>query len=232
MGGVDISTVIGPIGRTGRDALLLSQGLRRRWLRQSLLDALAEPDAALFGEGTRLAPEARTRLERLLGRDLSSVRTFAGERAQDMGTLLAAEAFTVGSSVFLTRPADSENLPLLAHELTHVVQQQHPSLIPAAVPSALGIDAQVGVVPHLPVTALDATAVEQAPARPQLSPDVPAETDEGAEAQAQANEAAVARPAAPQGSTPVDAAEIADRVYRLMRDDLLIERERHSAIHR
>lgn len=198
--------------------------------------------------GTPLAPEARTRLEGLLGRDLSGVRTFSGERVQAMGTVLAAEAFTVGASVFLTRPADTENLPLLAHELTHVVQQQRPSLIPAGVPpraapeaslghfggpaAVLGTDAQAGVVPHLPVAMLEATAVEQAPARPQLSPDVPVDASDAAEAQARANEAAVARPAAQRGSGRVDAEEVADRVYRLMRDDLLIERERHAAIHR
>ena len=244
----NISSVRSPIGQTGRAALLLSRGLGRRWLRQSLLGALAEPDAALFGEGAALAPEARTRLERLLGRDLSGVRTFSGERVQEMGTALAAEAFTVGASVFLTRPADGDNLPLLAHELTHVVQQQHPPLIPAGLPprelpearpepsgepaAVVGADVQAGIVPHLPLTLLDATTLEQAPARPQLSPEVPADTDEGAETQARANEAAAARPAAPRGSGPVDAAAVADSVYRLMRDDLLIERERHAAIHR
>lgn len=229
----------------------MSQGLRRRWLRRSLLGALAQPDAAAFGEGTPLPPETRSHMETLLGRDLSGVRTFTGERVQGVATALAAEAFTVGASVYLPHPGDLENLPLLAHELTHVVQQQRPSLIPAGAPpspapaareshaapqgmtaSAVGGGAQEGIVPHLSVTLLEASTLEQPPQHPQLSPEGESEASEGAEAQARANEAAVAQPDARRAAGPIDAAAVADRVYRLMRDELLIERERQSAAYR
>ena len=76
------------------------------------------------GGGMPLAAGARAGYERHLGADLSHVRlhTDAGAATGPVG----ADALTSGSHVFLrpgVAPASREGQRLLAHELTHVVQQ-------------------------------------------------------------------------------------------------------------
>ena len=60
------------------------------------------------------------------GTDLSHVRLHTGTEATDLNNRLQARAFTVGSDVFLRDSASLRSgagQELLAHELTHVVQQ-------------------------------------------------------------------------------------------------------------
>jgi hypothetical protein len=67
-------------------------------------------------------------MERALGADLSGVRIHADRRADELSRLLQARAFTTGQHVFFRRgaydPVSSGGRALLAHELTHVVQQR------------------------------------------------------------------------------------------------------------
>ena len=83
---------------------------------------------ALQGEGSPLAPATRAFFEPRFGADFSQVRVNTGGRAEETAQLLGAKAFTVGRSIAFGAgqyaPASHEGQRLLAHELTHVVQQE------------------------------------------------------------------------------------------------------------
>ena len=59
--------------------------------------------------------------------DFSGVRTHAGAEAESLNRTMSARAFTSGRDIFFVRggfqPASADGQRLLAHELTHVVQQ-------------------------------------------------------------------------------------------------------------
>jgi hypothetical protein len=77
--------------------------------------------------GSELGGDARTNLENHFGADLSSVRIHTDGESAALNRELNAQAFTVGSDVFMAEgkfnPTSSEGQGLLAHELTHVGQQ-------------------------------------------------------------------------------------------------------------
>jgi hypothetical protein len=81
----------------------------------------------LQGEGSPLPPATREFFESRMGADFSKVRVNTGARATDTAKSLGARAFTVGSSITFGEgqyaPESQEGRKLLAHELTHVVQQ-------------------------------------------------------------------------------------------------------------
>lgn len=76
--------------------------------------------------GDALPDHVRTRMEPLLGGNLSGVRVHTGGESAEAATGLGARAFTVGSDVHFGAgefaPGSKEGDRLLAHELTHVVQ--------------------------------------------------------------------------------------------------------------
>ncbi|HSE38995.1 MAG TPA: DUF4157 domain-containing protein, partial [Blastocatellia bacterium] len=77
--------------------------------------------------GERLADSARAFFESRLRYDFSQVRTHTGPEAEEAARAVNARAFTIGRDVFFGAgeysPETSEGQRLLAHELTHVVQQ-------------------------------------------------------------------------------------------------------------
>jgi hypothetical protein len=79
------------------------------------------------GSGGSLGGDARQNLENHFGADLSDVRIHTDQEAVTLNRELNAQAFTVGSDVFMGEgkfdPTSSEGQGLLAHELTHVGQQ-------------------------------------------------------------------------------------------------------------
>lgn len=84
--------------------------------------------AARRGAGTALDPGVRDRVGQALGDPLDDVRVHADAQADALARSVAARAFTTGSDVFFARgeyrPGTSAGDALLAHELTHVVQQR------------------------------------------------------------------------------------------------------------
>jgi hypothetical protein len=83
--------------------------------------------AALQGGGRPLPASERSFFEPRFGRDFASVRLHGGPAAGDLARSVHARSFTLGDSIVL---GPGENAPgtvagrqLLAHELTHVVQQ-------------------------------------------------------------------------------------------------------------
>jgi hypothetical protein len=83
--------------------------------------------------GAPLAPPLRSQLEPRFEHDFSHVRVYDGAEAQAFTAEHGAAAATVGSDIYLGTPNDSslESQYLLAHELTHVVQnERHPDTTP------------------------------------------------------------------------------------------------------
>jgi len=83
--------------------------------------------AANKGGGRPLPERTRAQMERGIGADFSSVRVHTGSESQMLNRQLGAQAFTHGSDIFMAEgkfaPGSSDGQRLLAHELTHVVQQ-------------------------------------------------------------------------------------------------------------
>lgn len=85
-------------------------------------------EGALGGGGYALADPLRASLERRFGHDFSRVRIHTEAPAAAAAAALRAQAYTVGSHVVFGAgrfaPETAEGRRLLAHELTHVVQQR------------------------------------------------------------------------------------------------------------
>jgi hypothetical protein len=83
---------------------------------------------ALRGGGSPMPAAARGFFERRFGADFSGVRLHTDARAADTAKAIHAKAFTVGHDIAFNAgqyaPASPDGQHLLAHELTHVVQQQ------------------------------------------------------------------------------------------------------------
>lgn len=79
------------------------------------------------GGGSPLPPATRAFFEPRFGADFSHVRVHTGGRADATARAVSAKAFTVGSDIVFAggqfAPESQEGQHLLAHELTHVVQQ-------------------------------------------------------------------------------------------------------------
>jgi hypothetical protein len=79
------------------------------------------------GGGQALDSTVRAQMEPTLGADLSGVRVHTGSEADSLNRAVSARAFTTGSDVFFRKgeynPGTSSGRELIAHELTHVVQQ-------------------------------------------------------------------------------------------------------------
>ena len=85
-------------------------------------------DVITSGGGSPLAPEVRDEMQGRLGHDFSDVRVHNDSRAHESAQSVNAHAYTVGSNVVFQRdkydPSSAEGKTMLAHELTHVVQQR------------------------------------------------------------------------------------------------------------
>ena len=79
------------------------------------------------GRGKALPEETRSAMESGFGEDFSSVRVHDDADADGLSRDLDAHAFTVGNDIYFAQgayaPETGEGRHLLAHELTHVVQQ-------------------------------------------------------------------------------------------------------------
>lgn len=101
-----------------------------------------------LGGGDPLAPGVRAFFEPRLGTDLGGVRVHSGPAASAAAQSIQARAFTLGSDVVFGAgeyaPGTRAGTRLLAHELTHVAQQQ--PLTPYQGPGATGV---LGTAPPL-----------------------------------------------------------------------------------
>ena len=77
--------------------------------------------------GRGLPDQLRSGFESAFGVDFSGVRVHTGSESDALNRSMNAKAFTTGSDIFVRRsdydPSSAPGRKLLAHELTHVVQQ-------------------------------------------------------------------------------------------------------------
>jgi Domain of unknown function (DUF4157) len=92
---------------------------------------VAALDQRVFGiamGGRPLDAAARGVMQERFGVDFGGVRIHDDRRAADLAESIGARAFTYGADIFFGsgeyRPGSSEGTRVLAHELTHVVQQR------------------------------------------------------------------------------------------------------------
>ena len=76
------------------------------------------------GAGSPIPAEVRGRIEDHLGFPLGGVRVHSDAKAQVAAAQLGARAFTTGNHIYLGAGESAGDLALMAHEATHVVQQQ------------------------------------------------------------------------------------------------------------
>lgn len=79
------------------------------------------------GGGSPLGDDVRTFMEPRFGADFSQVKVHTDSTANQMNQSIQAQAFTHGKDIYFNEgkysPSTDEGKTLLAHELTHVVQQ-------------------------------------------------------------------------------------------------------------
>ena len=84
-----------------------------------------------LGGGSLMDHKTRSTMEQGFGNDFSQVCIHTDSTAKQLSKSLHAQAFTVGNDIFFNEgkynPDSTQGKHLLAHELTHVIQQEHAS---------------------------------------------------------------------------------------------------------
>jgi membrane protein implicated in regulation of membrane protease activity len=154
---------------------------------------------ALRAPGEPLDSGARAFMEPRFGRDFSQVRIHTGASEAESAKVIGAEAYTAGNHVVFAPGkygmATDESRRLLAHELSHTVQQSHApaaeskqeplpqhGAAPSAAPGVLEHPHEAGSQPSLPSPATAppgehalAPSLPNQPALPHPAPPAPAE---------------------------------------------------------
>ena len=105
----------------------LANEIAQKWDPDRLLKLVARR----AGKGESLDATLRNRYEKRLGVDLSHVRVYSGELAQEVNKAYNADAVTIGNTGMILMAGSAEKSmatadgrALLAHELTHVAQAE------------------------------------------------------------------------------------------------------------
>jgi uncharacterized protein DUF4157 len=122
-----------PLGRAaaeGRPDVLGAAGLLalQRAAGNAGVSAMMSADEVIPSGGSPLDVSVRGDMESRFGQDFGDVRVHSGADAHAAAVGLSAQAYTVGSDIVFQQgrydPASAEGAHVLAHELTHVVQQR------------------------------------------------------------------------------------------------------------
>ena len=193
----------------------------------------------LYDVGKPLDVTTRRLMETFFGYNLEDVLVHHGRQAEEASRKLDARAFTFRGHIFGPRQtldtSTREGQGLLAHELTHVIQQTQPHQLPQG-----RLETKVDFTP---LAANQETSSVRA-ASPGNHPDTemvllaPLKSSPSAtnlqlrEAQAQANEQLVADGLDNKTKSPpqINPEEVANKVYRLIQYDLVLERERATKV--
>jgi hypothetical protein len=109
----------------GEEKVLQAKGIEQGTA--TLTSSAEESLSSLKDSGKPLSAPERDFFEQRFGTDLGGVRIHASAEAGKLSHALAAVAFTLGPNIYFAsgsyNPATSGGRRLLAHELTHVVQQ-------------------------------------------------------------------------------------------------------------
>ena len=97
----------------------------------SRMNSANKTSTLLPSAGTAIPERERGYFENRLGSNFANVRVHNDEGAALQAASLGAKAFTIGNDIFFSRgryqPGTTAGDHLLAHELTHVVQQNQPA---------------------------------------------------------------------------------------------------------
>ncbi len=129
------SRPIGPAAAQGRPDILGQDGLLdlQRAAGNAGVNTLVDDEPSpvhdvVAGGGRPLEPDVRADMESRLGHDFGDVRVHDDAAANRSASAVHAHAYTVGSNVVFQRdmynPGSTDGRVMLAHELTHVVQQR------------------------------------------------------------------------------------------------------------
>ena len=115
--------VLGGAGMLGLQRAVGNSGVT------AMLDEERSPVHDVISSGGRpLEPDVRDDMESRLGHDFGDVRVHDDGAAHESAKAVNAHAYTVGSNVVFQRdkydPSSTDGRTMLAHELTHVVQQR------------------------------------------------------------------------------------------------------------
>jgi hypothetical protein len=116
--------VLGPAGMLGLQRAVGNAGA------STLVEEDRSPvhDVVGSGGGAPLDTETRADMETRFGHDFGDVRVHTDGAAHDSAKSVNAQAYTVGSNIVFQRdkydPSSEGGKHMLAHELTHVVQQR------------------------------------------------------------------------------------------------------------
>ncbi len=113
-----------PVQRQGEEALSRKESGR---VSGGSPDVAGVVSQGLSGGGQSLDSQTRSFMEPRFGHDFSQVKVHTDSQASQSAEAVAARAYTVGGDIAFRsgqyEPGTSEGKRLLAHELTHVVQQ-------------------------------------------------------------------------------------------------------------
>src|SRR6218665_3128127 len=114
----------------------------------SLAPETVEQGSSSKGSGQSLDAGIREEMGSKIGADFSDVKVHTDNNAAQMSKEIGAKAFAHGKDIYFNQgqynPASSEGKHLLAHELTHTVQQQG---------AAIQRSIEIGGKPYTPTTA-------------------------------------------------------------------------------
>ena len=85
---------------------------------------VADQISSQRGGGAPLDTGLRSNMEGSFGTSFDGVRVHSDSTSHQLNHNVSAKAFTTGSDIFLGQGASSSDSSLMAHELTHVVQQR------------------------------------------------------------------------------------------------------------
>jgi hypothetical protein len=167
------------------------------------------------GGGSPLDAGTRADMEGRLGHDFSDVRVHTDGAAHDSARSMNAQAYTVGSDVVFQRDRYDPSSPggrlMLAHELTHVVQQRSGPVD--------GTDAGSGVRVSDPSDRFERAAVANAERAVAMPAPVQRSADEQSHAGAATGTASVQRDEAPQEDEEASAQTFVQREQVVQREE-------------
>lgn len=111
------------VGNTAVQRLIQRQGSGPTELDEATADSIQQKR----GGGQKIDGDVAAQAGQVMGQDLSGVNVHTNGEADQLNKQLGAKAFTVGNDIFFRdgayAPQSSDGQRLIAHELTHVVQQ-------------------------------------------------------------------------------------------------------------
>ena len=119
--------VVSSVAATSAPPPVIPAGVRSRLRRKA---AGPSPDSSVGASslprsgGEAIPADVRERIEPVVGADLRAVQVHSGPEAELVADRIGARAFSYGPEIWLGHRADSRDMRLMAHEITHVVQHE------------------------------------------------------------------------------------------------------------